>query len=151
MADREYIANNTKSRERLEALIKHLRLTDYGDPVDDDWSIGALLAHMAFWDRLALCRWEAADKAREPIPRALSDGIADLVNGAALGQWQALPPEVVAHEALEAAAAVDAHVMQLSDVQIDLAMAAGFVRLLERARHRNEHMDQIDQALRAGK
>ncbi len=151
MAEREYVANNTQSRNRLETLIKRLRLEDYGDPVDDDWSIGALLAHMAFWDRLALCRWEAADKAGEPIPRALTDDTTDLVNGAAVGQWQALPPEVVAHEALEAAAAVDAHVMQLSDAQIDLAMAAGFVRLLERARHRNEHMDQIEKVLQASR
>ena len=61
--------------------------------------------------------------------------------------WQALDPKAVAQEAVQAAAAVDARLEQLEPDQIDAAMAAGFVRLIERNRHRNEHLDEIESAL----
>ncbi len=138
---------NAQSRERLAQLIARLRPEDYGRHVSDDWTVGVSLAHIAFWDRLALARWEQAAQAGERIPRALSDNLADLINAASLQEWQALSPEAIAREAVQAAAAVDARLEQLEAGQVAEAIAAGFVRLIERNRHRNEHMDEIDRAV----
>ena len=60
MADRDYIERNAQSRERLSQLIAGLRPEDYRQPVSADWAVGVALAHIAFWDRLALARWEQA-------------------------------------------------------------------------------------------
>ncbi len=148
MPEREYIKLNAQSRERIGQLIARLRPEDYSRPVGADWTVGGLLAHIAFWDNMALTRWEQA--APDQAPRPLDQIGAELLNTAQLAHWNSLPPDFVAREVPQVAAAVDARLEKLSAAQVDAALAADMVRLVERVRHRNEHLDEIDRALKTG-
>lgn len=100
-----------------------------------------LLAHLAWWDRVALGRWD--DLIRSEVPPS---HIADPINDKMLQQWRAVPPEEAVREALAAAEAVDA---RIASAPADLVARVGreWPRMLDRSLHRNEHLDEIDRAV----
>jgi hypothetical protein len=97
-----------------------------------------VLAHIAFWDRIALERWNIFEKDRQPIPV-----LADIVNTAATAGWLATPPREAARLALEAADAVDARIAELPEELINAARAVN-PRMFERFHHREEHLSAIE-------
>ena len=140
---------NDEKRERLVALVDRLTAGDYALEVMPGWTIGALLAHLAFWDRLVIERWTQAIAADATIPVSLSDVLTDLINGASLAQWLAMPGPLAGREAVAAAEAVDAYVEGLEQARVAAAEAAGLGRLVDRSLHRAEHLDMIEAALKA--
>ncbi|MDE3192587.1 MAG: DinB family protein [Chloroflexota bacterium] len=73
-------------------------------PLPGGWTVSALLAHLAWWDRIALKRWD------DLIQADVAPGyIADSINDEMLPQWRSVLPEQAVQEALAAAEAVDAH------------------------------------------
>jgi Mycothiol maleylpyruvate isomerase N-terminal domain len=127
-------------RRRLEALVQRLSDEDLARPLPDGWTVAALLAHLAFWDnRVAVLveRWR-----RTGVGPSAIDG--DAVNDAAKPQWLALPPRAAAEGAVRAARAADA-ALDAADPTL-LQQAANVIRV-SRARHRIEHLDQIEAAL----
>src|SRR5688500_1560621 len=107
-----HIDLNDAERERLRALVARLSDEDRARPLADGWTVGAALAHLAFWDRLALARWQAHLGDGTPLV-ALSDEVADLINAAGLEQWLALPSREAARQAVAAAEALDGLVQGL--------------------------------------
>lgn len=95
---------------------------------------------MAFWDRIALERWNIFEKDRQPIPV-----LSDIVNTAAAAGWLATPSREAARLALEAAEAVDERIAGLPDDLIQAATAVN-PRMFERYHHRNEHLAAIEAA-----
>lgn len=69
--DKEFIAANTKSRDRLRILInevtdEELMLTVYAE----GWTVAVALAHIAFWDQRRLClirKWKREGVAPSPV------------------------------------------------------------------------------------
>ncbi len=61
--------------------------------------------------------------------------------------WRALSPEAVAELVDAAATAVDGVLATLPDASVDAVLAEGRPRLLDRSRHRDEHLDAIEAAL----
>ncbi len=122
---------NDEQRVRLAQVVGRLTSDDHAREAMPGWTIGALLAHLAFWDRLVVERWTEAIADGATIPVSLSDGLADLINGASLAQWTAMPGPLAAREAVVA------------------AQAAGLGGLIDRSRHRVEHLDAIEAALEA--
>ena len=106
-----------------------------------------LLAHLAFWDRWQIVRWQGALAEGLAMPADVSDGVADLANGALEPTWRALPGATAAELALAAAAEVDALVAGLPDASVDAVVAAGRARLLDRSLHRADHMVRIRRVL----
>jgi hypothetical protein len=136
-------------RNRLQALLQRLSDADLARPLDDGWTISATLAHLAFWDRRAALlveRWLRDGSA--PGPSDLIPDI-DTLNEAALPQWRAISPRAAATEALAAAEAADLALDRASPALIEQIVAAGRPINPARARHRREHIDQIERALTA--
>jgi hypothetical protein len=144
MTDQEL--RNAASRERIQSLGDRAAAGPV-EAVDADggWGPGVVLAHLAFWDGLALARWQGAGDDGMPAP--LAPTVADLVNTAAFEQWAALDVPTATRLAVEAAAAVDAHLETLPPEQAEAARSAGFARLVDRSLHRNEHLDAVERAL----
>ncbi len=138
---------NDDSRERLQTLLGRLTEEDLARPLDDDWTVGMLLAHTAFWDRFVLERWHHAARQGLSTPIGLQDEVVDLVNAALMDEWRAVRPAQAAELALAAADAVDRFVAAVPEEQTAELLAAGRERLLDRSRHRAEHLEAIERAL----
>jgi hypothetical protein len=130
------------SRQRLAAIVSRLRPADLRRTNTHGWTVSALLAHIAFWDRFTIARWERFDRDGSMPPTDV-----DLVNAAAVSQWKALPAEVAAREALEAAEAVDAKISALPDDVVLRMLAEHRAHLVDRSAHRKMHLDEIERAI----
>jgi hypothetical protein len=137
-------ARNRATRERLAGVIA--RLGDRDAKVDQDWTAAALLAHLAFWDRLAAARIEKYLRDGEAPPPA-SAAILDYTNGGGMRQWQETPVRVAAAQAKDAAAAFDRLVESLPSDKFAYLKGLGRPFLIDRSEHRKEHLDQIERAL----
>jgi hypothetical protein len=144
--DRVPLAENKVQRDRLAKLSGLLAKADPSGGANDGWTVGAILGHVAFWDRWAHClihRWRSG----EMPPPSLPDWYDDAVNEALLPLWQALPPAAAGTLAVEAARAVDRELNRLESPVLAAIAAAGESNLLHRHRHRRQHLDQIDRLL----
>jgi len=142
-----YVTENNEQRARLRALVERLSDSDLARPLDAGWTVGAVLAHLAFWDQRTLVlieRWEK-EGPRTP-PRSMDDKDVDWVNDSAKALCLALPPRAAAHLALATAEAVDRRVEALSNELVAANAAAGKPLNLFRAEHRREHLDEIEHA-----
>jgi hypothetical protein len=141
--DTAYIGRNQDAARRLAELVARLSTADLMTPLDGGWTIKAGLAHLAFWDRYAaalLDSWAAGGF--QPISAS-----ADHVNAAGLPGWLELPEEYVRREVVAAAEAVDQRIAALSPELAQAIVDGGRARMLDRSRHRQEHVDQIHAAI----
>ena len=142
--DGETLTAIDASRARLRAVVDRLSDEDLARQIDGGWTVAALLAHTAFFDRraaLLLRRCQQGTIAPSPIDP-------DAVNDAALPQWRLIPPRAAGQEALAAAEDVDTLVAGLTP-ELIAAMRDGNAGIrLDRSHHRQEHLDQIEEALR---
>lgn len=141
MADHR--SRNEDSRKRLAAVAARVASGD--DTLHDvgTWPPSVVLAHLAFWDRLVLVRWQRAARDGTSIPIGLTEGIAPMLNEATEPDWHALDAADAARLAVAAAEACDAAVEHLTADQLAALDAAGQMRLAERNHHRNNHLDEL--------
>ena len=140
MSEHEHSEENRRSRRDLAQMMGRLTDTDLAHPLPDGWTVGAALAHMAFWDRhtaLVAARW-ISDAASSPAPL---DTLT--VNDALLALLRAVPPREAAHLALDAAAAADRALEALPAALMDAARSADSPITLNSARHRAVHLAAI--------
>jgi sulfite reductase beta subunit-like hemoprotein len=136
---------NARSRQRLRELVARLDDETLRRQTDAEWTIGAILAHMAFWDESCVVRWQQFDRSGD-FP-SLSREIVDLMNEATLPTWRALPASVVRDLVVQAAEAADARTEQLSPEALAFVMANDRMFILERWEHREEHLNEIERFL----
>ncbi len=134
-----YAEQNDESRRRLERLAETLtdedmtRVTSYG------WSVGALLAHMAWWDQRVLVllrRWRENGLDDSPVD-------SNAVNEALKPLCHVLDPRVALRLCLSSAEETDAELSAISTqlfTQIE-AMPTHF--RMNRSLHRNDHIKDI--------
>ncbi len=142
-----YVTENNEQRARLRALVERLSDGDLARPLDAGWTVGAVLAHLAFWDQRALIlieRWEK-EGARTPPP-SISEKDVDWINDSAKALCLALAPRAAARLAVTTAEAIDRRVESLSSELVAANTAAGSPLNLLRAEHRREHLDEIEHA-----
>ncbi len=142
--DRSILDDNAAQTRRLVVLVGRLSDTDLGRDLGEGWTVATALAHAAFWDRRAgrvFERWR-----RDGTPYRDQDD--DILNLSLLDEWNALVPRKAADLAVRAAQSVDAAVAALPESVIKALIEGGNDFLLHRARHRKEHVDQIEAALR---
>ena len=145
--DVSHVARNDAARDRLRDLVERLSDDDLARSLTEGWTVGAALAHVAFWDRFALAHWRRHLDQGEPIV-SLPEHLEDLINAAGLEQWLAMPPHEAARQALAAAEELDRTIQDLPPEAVAAVRAGGFRRMLDRFAHRREHLDEIERALR---
>ena len=142
MADIDNIhASNSTSTERLTALVARLTPQDLQRSLGGDWTVAFALVHLAFWDArqvAALNRFANGHgfPAEDYATNATLEAIAAAFNPATLGA-----------AAVTAAEQLDATVESLTSEQLDELRSAGLAYAVERAPHREEHMQQIEDVL----
>ncbi|MGH7305437.1 MAG: DinB family protein [Candidatus Rokuibacteriota bacterium] len=142
-----YVTENNHERARLRALVDRLSDGELTRSLDAGWTVGAVLAHLAFWDQRALIlieRWE--QEGLRATPPSIDEKDVDWINDSAKALCLALPPRAAARLAVAVADAVDRRVASLSDELVAANAAGGRPINLSRAEHRREHLDEIERA-----
>ena len=142
----DHLRRNRKQLDRLQSVVEGLDPEDLRQDAGDGWTVSACLAHLAFWDRWTVMRWEryAADGVFDDIPGP----VLDFVNSAALPLWLAVPSEVAAAMALSAASEVVGRIESLPPEAVAAAQITGRPGMADRTLHWSGHVDQIERALR---
>ncbi len=139
-----YQASNAASLERLRDLVHGLSDADLARDVGEGWTVTTTLAHMGFYDARVLAlfrRWEAGGEvADSPLD-------AGIINDAKQPYLQLLPGRATADLTLQLAEACDAAVAALTPEQLARHAAAGWPARLDRAHHRQDHLEQIERVL----
>jgi hypothetical protein len=127
-------------------LLQRLSDADLQADLGEGWTVSAMLGHLAFYDfRIAAlaAHWRQAGVV---TPSALD---ADILNVALLPVWLAVPPRRAVELALEAAEGANAAVAGLDAATLSRLEEVGRPIKLDRAEHRQEHIEQIERALAA--
>lgn len=146
--DRSYVDLNTRERARLRVLVERLNEDALRAPVNEYWTVAAVLGHIAFWDARVL---SLADKLDRGVPFSASDAEpedVDWINDASRPLIHAIPPLESARLALQIADETDARVAGLPLDRLwpqDPSSPLYAVR----ASHRGQHLDDVEAALRA--
>ena len=138
--DRPFVAENTKERERLSALVGRLTDKELSLPLEDDWTIAVALAHLSFWDQRSLIlvrKWKKSGIV-EPSPIDI-----DITNDSLLSIWLAIPPRAAANLAVSSAEEIDRELEEASSDLITKIESLGEKFRLYRSIHRKLHVDQI--------
>ncbi len=141
--DRSFVERNRASTERIRALAAQLSDADMQHPVGEHWTAAIVLAHLAFWDRRVLYVLDMTERDGALfIPQ-----IDIFVNDLSLPLWAAIPPRRAAEIAIETALALDARLESYAPALLEEIHAYN-QRWVVRALHRNEHLDEVDAALK---
>ena len=138
--DRPFVAENTKERERLSALVGRSTDEELSLPLEDDWTIAVALAHLSFWDQRSLIlvrKWKKIGIV-EPSPIDI-----DITNDSLLSIWLAIPPRAAANLAVSSAEEIDRELEEASSDLITKIESLGEKFRLYRSIHRKLHVDQI--------
>ena len=142
--DRAFADHNRAATQRLRLFAERLSDDDLRRPVGQHWTVAILLAHLAFTDGRALWVLDATQRAR----RAVNPDYGVFVNDISLPFWAAIPPRQAANLAIETAEAADAR-LEAYPADLLALIHAEYPRYIFRARHRNEHLDEAEAALKA--
>jgi hypothetical protein len=144
--DRSYIQRNAETRQTLRDLVATLDAATLTRAMDRDWTIAAVLAHLAYWDEWNLVRWRKYRETGE-IAAVSSMAAIDMINDAALPAQRALEPHRAVALALETAEAGDRYVAELPDDLVAFALSENRTIYVDRAIHRNQHIPDIERVL----
>ena len=134
---------NVDATRRLRELVAALSDKDLRLDLGNGWSVTTALGHLAFWDRqegLSLAAWQ---RGTPPI------GGDHSVNESLEPILTALDPRAAAELALAAASDLDRAMAAIPDQLRDEILNSEHDYVLRRARHRIEHLEQIERALAA--
>jgi hypothetical protein len=143
--DRSFVAENERERIRLQSQVDRMTDEELSSPMWEGWTIAAAFAHLAFWDQGALVlmrKWKKTGVSPSPIDE-------DVTNDSLLSLCLAIPSRIAARLAVSAAEAIDLELERASDNLItDIGKLGNRFRLY-RSDHRKDHLDQIENLLRA--
>ena len=142
--DRSFVELNRKATERMRSLAARLTDEELRHPVGEHWTVAIVFAHLAFTDRRA--RWVLDASEREG--KVVNPDYNIFVNDLALPFWAAMPPRQATALAIETADGVDKRLEAYSPALLEL-IHAEYPRYVFRTRHRNEHLDEAEAALKA--
>jgi DinB family protein len=143
-ADRSFVKRNAQSRARLRQVVERLTDADLLRPVGAEWTIAVTLAHLGFFDRWVGIRWDRYEQTG--ILEDLPDVVTELINAAALAEWQLLPSRRAGELALTAAEELDLRLERLSDAAVARALDSNRPFMVDRASHRDAHLDDVERA-----
>jgi Mycothiol maleylpyruvate isomerase N-terminal domain len=141
--DRSFIEQNRASTERIRRLVSKLSDKQLQHPVGEHWTVAVALAHLAFWDRRVIFILDQT----EHDGKLSAPEIDDLVNDISLPLWAAIPPREAARLAVDTAQELD---KRLEEIPLELIeeLYKYNQRWVLRALHRDEHLNEVDEALK---
>lgn len=141
--DQSYIEQNRASTERIRVLAGRLSDDEMQTKVGEHWTVAIALAHLAWWDRRVMYVLDMTERdGKLFVPE-----IDIFVNDLSLPLWAVIPPRDAARICIETSEALD---KQLEDYSSELLEEIYNYnkRWVVRALHRNEHLDEVDAALK---
>ena len=141
--DRSFVEKNRASNQRLRLLVGHLTEEQLGRKMGADWTVAIALAHLAFWDR----RVQLVLDGTERDGKLFAVEINVIVNDVLLPIWAAIPVREAARLAIETAQALDKRLETFPPALLEQVNAHN-PRWVQRSLHRNEHLDEMDRALK---
>jgi hypothetical protein len=139
--DPDVVRKNTASRDRLLALVESRDEQTLQRQIDEEWTIAALLAHVAFWDQICAVRWDAYNTGGSLAD--VPDSLIDFINAANLPTWRALSGRAAVDLLRQAMEETDARIARLPQAAVQAATSGGFTFMLDRTSHRDEHAAHI--------
>lgn len=145
-----FTEQNDRERERMHALVGRLGDEDLRRSVNPDWTVAAVLCHVAFWDGRALALTEKLERGQPFSPGDTEPEDVAWINDATRPLLHAIPPRDAAQLALRIAEETDRRVAALSPALRARTWPADQQSPLNplRAAHRSEHLEEIEAALR---
>lgn len=138
-----YVSANDLERVRLFGLLGRLTDEDLARRLPSGLAVAAVLIHLAFWDQYAssvLQEWKASGFSS-------SRTHFEALNSAILFLASSIPDRAAVDMARSAASDVDREAEGVSPELAQVIVENGKLRTLERAQHRRDHVDQIEELL----
>ena len=135
---------NRASRARLEAVVAKLTPEAFARTSSSGWTVSALLAHLAYWDQRVLAllrRWQENGVDESPVD-------ADAVNEALKPLCLKLDPAAAVELCLSAAQEIDQELETISEDLVSEIQASPNHFRFNRALHRSDHLNEIEQLLK---
>ena len=143
LLDPSYKELNRASTERIKNLAASLTDEEMQTRVGKHWTVSIALAHLAWWDRRVMYVLDMTAKdGKLFIPE-----IDVFVNDLSLPLWAAIPPREAARIAIETAEYLDQQLEGYPPLLLEEIYNYN-KRWVIRALHRNEHLDEVDAALK---
>ena len=141
--DPSYNDLNRASTERIKKLTASLTDEEMQTRVGKHWTVSIALAHLAWWDRRVMYVLDMTAKdGKLFIPE-----IDVFVNDLSLPLWAAIPPREAARIAIETSEYLDQQLEGYPPLLLEEIYNYN-KRWVIRALHRNEHLDEVDAALK---
>jgi len=141
--DSSYKDLNLASTERIKKLVISLTDEEMQTRVGEHWTVAIALAHLAWWDRRVMYVLDmTAKNGKLFIPE-----IDIFVNDLSLPLWAAIPPREAARIAIETSEDLDKR-LEVYPRDLLEEIYNYNKRWVVRALHRNEHLDEVDLALK---
>ena len=136
-----HASRNAESTERIHSVVARLSDKDLNRSLGGGWTVGFALIHLAFWDArqvAALQRFKDGEAfpSEDYATNATLSLIAPIFDLSAAGQ-----------AAVSAAQELDTMVESLTVDQLTTLQDSGKSYAIDRAPHRDEHLQQIEEAL----
>lgn len=141
--DRSFVERNRAETARLKQLVTGLSDADFGRPVGEHWTVSVALTHLAFWDGRVLNALDASEHAGKVVAPTIDVAVNDI----SLPLWYAIPPREAVRLAIEAAEELD-HRLETYPPDLLEQIAAFNPRYVMRALHRDEHLSEVEAALK---
>ena len=141
--DLTYKEQNRASTERIRALVARLSDEEMQTKVGEHWTVSIALAHLAWWDRRVMYVLDMTERdGKLFIPE-----IDIFVNDLSLPLWAVIPPRDAARICIETSETLDKRLEEYSPELLEEIYNYN-KRWVVRALHRNEHLDEVDAALK---
>jgi hypothetical protein len=142
----DFAQDNARELQRLRDLAERLSDDDLRRPVNEHWTVAAVLGHVAFWDARAVYLADRLDTATG-FPNDVGEPEnVDWINDSTRALIHAIDPRAVADLAIQTAYDIDARVLALPADKLWPNDPDSPLNGL-RASHRGEHLDEIEAAL----
>lgn len=141
--DRSFISLNKEATRKITSLISGLDTKQMATPVGQHWTISTALVHLAFWDRRVLNLVETIKQGLEMPPSDI-----EVVNDISLPLWLAVPPQDAVRLFIQSAETLDRELENLDPQKLETLNNIE-PRWVNRWMHRNDHIQDIENALHA--
>ena len=142
--DSSFIDRNRASTRRIHDLVARLSDDAMQHRVGEHWTVAIALAHLAFWDRRVIYVLDMTER----DGKVFVPNIDVFVNDLSLPLWAAIPPRDAARIAIETAETLDKRLETYSPALLEEIYTYN-KRWVDRGLHRNEHLDEVDAALKS--